>query len=401
MDFDTAGPRDAPVHSTSPTAERSRLAAEVFDRHPYGILVVEGPGRVVAHNSAARVLLGETSARLDSQDAPRACDLLGCGREGSPLEGVCLFDRVRSEDAPLLEIRVDLPEGGAAESAWVTAAVLDPADGRVLVELRPARADDRRRRSDPHAAGQARLRIVTLGRTQVEGPEGDLTGGWLENRAGQVLKLLVTERKRALFADEIADTLWTEANLRNLQGVRYYVHALRGHLEPDRPPRSPSSFVVRARGGYALDLRQVEVDADEFERHVRAGLDAAGSGDPEQARRHLEAGLELYGGDFLADEPYAEWPKDERDRLRELAARALRALSDVQIQAGELDEATDTLDRLTVMEPYDLDVQRTVLALCLRRGRRTEAVRRYTALRRRMLRVFKQDLDFTLDDVQG
>jgi len=216
-----------------------------------------------------------------------------------------------------------------------------------------------------------------------------------------VLKLLVAERKRALFADEIADTLWPDASLRSLQGVRYYVHALRGHLEPERAPRSPSSFVVRARGGYALDLRQVEVDADEFERLVRAGLDAAGSGDPEQARARLEASLALYGGDFLADEPYAEWATAERDRLRQLAARGLRALADVQEQAGEVDTAVDTLDRLVAMDPYDLDVQRTLLRLCLRQGRRTDAVRRYTALRRRMMGLFGEDLDFTLADVQG
>src|SRR4051794_36938264 len=126
MDLPAAEPPNAPVHSRSDTAERHRLAGEVFDRHPYGILVVEGAGRIVAHNSSASVLLGETSARLDSAAAPRACDLVGCGLEGSPLEGICLFDQVRSGDAPLLEIRVDLPEGGAAESAWVTAAVLDP-----------------------------------------------------------------------------------------------------------------------------------------------------------------------------------------------------------------------------------------------------------------------------------
>ena len=184
-------------------------------------------------------------------------------------------------------------------------------------------------------------------------------------------------------------------------GVRYYIHALRGHLEPDRAPRSPSSFVVRARGGYALDLRQVEVDADDFERQVRAGLDAAGSADPEQARAQLEAGLALYGGDFLADEPFAEWPIAERDRLRQLAARGLRALADVLEQAGEVDAAVDTLDRLVAMDPYDLDVQRTLLRLCLRQGRRTDAVRRYTALRRRMLALFGEDLDFTLADIPG
>src|SRR5688500_10202951 len=116
MDFTAAGPDDTPVHSTSSAAERNRLAREVFDRHPYGFLVVEGAGRILAHNSAARVLLGETSARLDAEHPPGACELLGCGREGSPLEGICLFDEVRAGDAPL-EIRVDLPQGGGAESA--------------------------------------------------------------------------------------------------------------------------------------------------------------------------------------------------------------------------------------------------------------------------------------------
>src|SRR5215207_522020 len=107
MDFPAAEPSDAPVHSKSDAAERGRLAAEVFERHPYGMLVVEGPGRIVAHNSAARLLVGRTSAELDSGDAPPACELVGCGREGTPLEDVCLFDRVRAEEAPLLELRVD------------------------------------------------------------------------------------------------------------------------------------------------------------------------------------------------------------------------------------------------------------------------------------------------------
>jgi DNA-binding SARP family transcriptional activator len=53
------------------------------------------------------------------------------------------------------------------------------------------------------------------------------------------------------------------------------------------------------------------------------------------------------------------------------------------------------------MEPYDLDVHRRLLTLCLQRGRRTDAVRRYASLRRRMLSVFGEDLDFTLADLQG
>jgi DNA-binding SARP family transcriptional activator len=401
MDFDAAGRSDAPVRGKSHTVGRTGLKEQVFDHYPYGILVVEGPGRIIAANAAARNLLGEGGARLDGGGDRAACELLGCERPGTPLEDACLFDRVRGAGGPLPEVCVDLAPGGAAEAAWVTAAPLTEDRDRIVVELRPGLADDRRRRADPDWARGPRLRIVSLGRTRVEARDGDLSGSWLEHRAGQVLKLLVTERSRSLFADEIADTLWPDASLRSLQGVRYYVHALRGYLEPDRPARQTSAFVVHARGGYALDLRHLEIDADEFERDVRAGLASMEAGDATRAREHLGAALALYRGDFLADEPYAEWASDERDRLRQLAGRALHALADADETTGDLDGATENLERLVAMEPYDLDVHRRLLTLCLQRGRRTDAVRRYASLRRRMLSVFGEDLDFTLADLQG
>jgi DNA-binding SARP family transcriptional activator len=399
MDFDTAERLDAPVRGKSHTVRRTGLEEQVFDRYPYGILVVEGPGRIIAANAAARHLLGAAAA-LDGEHDGAACELLGCERPGTPLEDACLFDRVRAAGEALPEVCVDLGPGAAAEAAWITAAPLTDDGERVVVELRPGLADDRRRRTDPDRARGPRLRIVSLGRTRVEARDGDLSGSWLEHRAGQVLKLLVTERSRSLFADEIADTLWPDSSLRSLQGVCYYVHALRGYLEPDRPPRQTSAFVVHARGGYALDLRHLEIDADEFEREVRAGLAAMEAGDASRAREHLGAALALYRGDFLADEPYAEWASDERDRLRQLAGRALHALADADEATGDLDAATENLERLVSMEPYDLDVHRRLLKLCLQRGRRTDAVRRYASLRRRMLSVFGEDLDFTLADLQ-
>ena len=39
--------------------------------------------------------------------------------------------------------------------------------------------------------------------------------------------------------------------------------------------------------------------------------------------------MALYRGDFLADEPYADWALDERDRMHGLAGRAIRALTKI------------------------------------------------------------------------
>jgi DNA-binding SARP family transcriptional activator len=107
----------------------------------------------------------------------------------------------------------------------------------------------------------------------------------------------------------------------------------------------------------------------------------------------------MYRGDFLADEPYAEWALPERDRLRDLMGRALRTLAEIELRRGELADATSALVRLGELEPFDLDVHRELFALLLRRGRRSETLRRYETLRRRMLATFDERLDFSLSQL--
>jgi len=375
------------------------LALGVFERFPYGIIVARANGTVVAYNAAAGALLGDLAAGLDAAEEGLLCELIGCRRAGEPLEHVCLLERAIASDGALPEVRVDLPSGGGAPALWITAAPLDRERQWALVELRPGQANDRRRRTVPHWTRGPQLHIFTLGRTRVESAEGPIGGRWLENRAGQVLKYLVAERDRVVYADEIVETLWADAGIRNLPGLRYFIHALRDQLEPDRPRRGHSSFVQRAGGGYMLDRTRVRVDADDFEREVTTGLAALAEGRETRALHHLERGIALYGGDFLADEPYAEWAIAERDRLRNLAGEALRALADLRRRADDLQGATADLERLTELEPYDVDVHRELIAVALQRGRRTEAVRRYNALRHRMLVTFGEDLDFTLSDL--
>jgi two-component system LytT family response regulator len=101
----------------------------------------------------------------------------------------------------------------------------------------------------------------------------------------------------------------------------------------------------------------------------------------------------------MADEPYAEWALHERDRLRELASRVLRVLAELDRANGDVEAAYRHLRRLAELEPLDTDVQRELLEVCLRRGRRTEAARRYHALRVRTMRELGQEPGFSLADL--
>ena len=375
----------------------SALALDVMDRYPYGILVQDGRGRLVAHNKAAQRMLGGWVRLAPACEV--GCDVLGCHRAAGPLEDVCLHERAREHEGPLPELRIDLPRGADVEAAWVTVAALEPDRELIVTELRPGQRGDRRRRSEPHWTAGPRLRIFALGRTRVLSAESALEGRWLDNRAGHILKFLVAERHRSVYCDEIVERVWPTAGTPDTRGLRYFVHVLRARLEPRGSPNPPSSFVLATRGGYVLDDTHVWIDADAFEELVRAGITARERGDGLTALEHLRRGLELYRGDFLADEPYAEWAVRERDRLRQVASNGLHVLAALDERMGDLAAAAASLRRLADLEPYDVDVHRDLLVVLLRRGRRSEALRRYEALRRRIFTTFGEKLDFSLAEL--
>jgi hypothetical protein len=120
----TVGDGPSPQAEAGPSAERSgslrpihpprtaaaAVALDVFERYPYGIVVVTRDGEVVAHNVAARRLMGDLASRLDEPGPGVLCEPLCCCKdeEGGHLEGVCLFERAADAHETLPEVRVDM-----------------------------------------------------------------------------------------------------------------------------------------------------------------------------------------------------------------------------------------------------------------------------------------------------
>jgi DNA-binding SARP family transcriptional activator len=369
------------------------LAPTLLAQLPFGVLVSDDDGRMQAWNAAARRLLGDDPRLDDGDGAVRCCDLFGCRSGEGPLADACISVLALEASDVLPEVRVDTAGGRAA---WVVAS--SAPDG-IVFQLRPAHPRDRRRRTDPHWAAQPHLYVEVLGRAHVRSGEAQLSGRWLSQRPGQLLKFMVATRGRSVHAEEIADALWPGGGYEVRSNVRHHMHALRRRLEPKRRNRAPSQFVVTRGGGYQLDPARVTVDADAFVELAEAGLAAAANGERDSARSGLAEAARLYGGDFMADEPYAEWALHERDRLRELASRVLRVLAELDRANGDVEAAYRHLRRLAELEPLDTDVQRELLEVCLRRGRRTEAARRYHALRVRTMRELGQEPGFSLADL--
>ena len=372
------------------------LEHEAFRSFPYSLIVFDRKGRLVATNLEGERLIeavGVPSADLT------CCALLGCRVPESVLADACLTELARGRGEALPEVRVDVPTAEGVRAMWVAAAPLRHRDAaHVVVQLRPGVAEDRRRRTDPHWMTGPRLRIRVLGRTIVESVEGPIAGDWLDQRTGQLFKYLIAERHRAVHTDEIGENIWPGADFAIAGSVRYYIHALRRKLEPQRGKREPSTFIVSSAGSYRLNLSHIEVDADEFETCVTAGL-AEMERDPPTGAAEIERGLTRYRGDFLADAPYADWAMLERHRLHDLACVGLRSLAGARMQARLIDSAARSLEQLATLQPYDEAVHRQLMELDIMRGRRSDAVRRYASLRTRIRRTFGHDPDFTPADL--
>ncbi len=344
---------------------------------PEAVLVLDGDGTLLAANGAARTLLGRRA-----QNGARCCTMLGCR------PGACVTARALAGEAGQHQVQLD---DGAA--AW--ASPVAPAAGPVAVTLHRLAGPAGLAREDL----PPRLVVRALGRTSIECGGDAATEEWLGHRPGQVLKYLVCERGRVVPLEELLEVFWPNAGRAGASNVRQAIHTLRDRLEPDRPRGRASGYVVARAGGYELAPGRVEIDADDFEARARAGLQALQRGAPERAETALTAAARAYGGNFLADEPYAEWALAERERLRDLAAQVLRALAGLKRAGGDEDAAAEHLQRLVELEPLDLEAQRELIGLMLRRGRHSEALRRYELVRLRYKRTFDAELPFLLSQL--
>jgi DNA-binding SARP family transcriptional activator len=372
-----------------PESKNDSVLGEVFDCLPHGIAVTDRVGAVLVWNRALEELLDLRDGALGRT----CCELFGCGTPSGPRDGCLTEQSIRAGGRPL-EAVIDRPE---ASPLWISVAPLRDDSSRLVFELRNAPDQRTLVPQTARVSREPRLRVFTLGRTEVLTPEGPLGGEWVDQRAGQVLKYLVCERHRVVPADEIAESVCRHAQHSTLSTVRYFIHALRTKLEPGRPKHDRGSVVVARHGGYTLNHSDVWIDVDEFEAQVNSGLAALGHGDRAAAGEHFETALSLYHGDFLADEPYAEWALMERERLHALAEKPLRGLG--ELHGDDPDAAAGYLERLARMEPFDGAVQRELLTLWLRQGRLSRATRHYQAFRQRLLREFGEHPAFSLSEL--
>jgi DNA-binding SARP family transcriptional activator len=347
-----------------------------------GVILVDTGGRVVWWSAAMAAAVERIG--LSWSRGMRCCDALGCSDD----ETGCLTAQALA--AP----------DGLAGRPWRGGADGQALEGTITARTIPSGSQDMvafelRFRAVPGPSPATRdVGVQALGRLSVSVSGHSRDGDWLQQRPGQVFRYLLASRDGAQRSEAIASALWPERGPSAVANVRYCIFKLREQLGERGDPAD--SLVARDAAGYRIDLRRVELDVDAFQGKSLAGIAAHRRGESAQAEALLGQALALYRGEFLADDPYADWAFSEREYLRGLAGKDLAAMAQIALAAGRLVAATEHLLRLSQLEPFDSHVHQMLIEVCLRRGRRTEALRHYDALRARLHRAFGELPDFEL-----
>jgi len=157
------------------------------------------------------------------------------------------------------------------------------------------------------------LRIQMLGEFQAWRQREILT--WPTQKSKMLFQILLVEPGRLVPTDRLLEYLWHNLPPRKaLNNLWVTISQLRHVLQPDSPPRARSDYIHKQSEGYRFNSESSYwLDVDEFTMHLLAAQSAANLTDRitgwEEARR-------LYQGDYLEDEPYAEWAQFPRTQWR-------------------------------------------------------------------------------------
>ena len=188
-------------------------------------------------------------------------------------------------------------------------------------------------------------------------------------------RYLIAHAGRAVPREELVELLWPDARLAPaLHRLHVAVSDLRRVVNPPSPGRN---LVVYEDDCYLVPAGLVVTDGDLFEDHYRRGKQLLAAGDESGAARAFEAALHLYAGDYLADQPYAEWAQRSRGHFQERRLSALNYLCEHAWERGQLADVVEYAQQILAIDSLRERAHRHLIRAQYRLGQRACAIRQF------------------------
>ncbi|MDP6420482.1 MAG: BTAD domain-containing putative transcriptional regulator [SAR202 cluster bacterium] len=225
------------------------------------------------------------------------------------------------------------------------------------------------------------LRICTLGRFSLSvGDSGVDIQRWQRKQALTLFKHLVTHRGNAVHRERLIDSIWPDATeTRGRERLKVTVYSLRREL---RDAGVENEVIGSADDAYSLRKEAVWLDAEVFDDLVSEGDALARLNRSAEAIHSYREADDLFQGDYLEEDLYADWCADERARLRDSSLHALQEMASLNADKGDLVQAVQLTRKALAREPARESLHRSLMLYLSRQGRIDEALVPYDACKR-------------------
>lgn len=180
------------------------------------------------------------------------------------------------------------------------------------------------------------LRIQVLGHFQVWYQRELLV--WPTQKSKALFQILLIEPGRLAPTDQLLEHLWPDLQPRKAKNNLWVtISQLRRVLEPDLPARARSAYIIKQGEGYRFNSESdYWLDCEKFATNLTASQSATNLN---RSIAAWEAARTLYQGDYMEDEPYAEWVQHTRTQWRRRYEQLLTNLAEAYGQNGSFRQA--------------------------------------------------------------
>lgn len=227
--------------------------------------------------------------------------------------------------------------------------------------------------------GGRRLRICLLGTFRMEsGGQEVPTDIWKSKKALALFKYLVAKRGEKAPREVLIELLWSEADAdesasHNLHTTVYFMRkALKPYVA------DVQSCIKYSNSLYWFEpTDDIWLDTEEFVYRYRHGNQLLEK-NPLAALDCLMRALELYRGDFLAEDLYEDWLIGMREHYRELFIdMTLRAANLLAEHQADYSTAVRLCKQALNQDPYREELYQAIVEYLIRAGRYSEAAIHY------------------------
>jgi ATP/maltotriose-dependent transcriptional regulator MalT/DNA-binding SARP family transcriptional activator len=343
---------------------------------------------------------------MEAADVARSRQDLPGLAEAMELEAATLIDETRARslleqarrvweeiDAPIGLARVDmalagLPGGGSdlAEASAETLLQLG-AKGLAIEAKRVAESLSERASHD--------VIIRTLGGFGITiAGEPVPSSAWQSRVAREVVGMLAANRGRSVHREVVIERLWPDEDATKA-GNRLSValSTIRGVLDPKRR-HDNDHYLMADRDSLALNLRHVNVDIETFFQEAQSGRALIRSGAREDGLAMLRSAEACYVGEFLEDQPYADWAIGLREEARAEFMSIARILAEADTEAGDHDASARWYLRILEQDAYNEPAHLALVAAMAAAGRHGTARRLYRIYVSRMTELEVEPVPF-------